>query len=143
MSSHDVMPLRELLRHCLTSACHDSRDVTSQQYHVATGCGTNPAAGSSQLPQAGGALGATNTCPGQGAPGGTMASHGESLNHGTAPTAGPELLLLPQPLQHGLPTAFPEGWDLFPPRAIFNPTQKSSAFSPLPSPCLDTRTACF
>lgn len=63
-SSHCVMASRELLCHCLTSPCHDSRDVISQQFRVMTDCGACPAAGSSQLWQAGEALGEAKARPG-------------------------------------------------------------------------------
>ncbi|KAL2299388.1 hypothetical protein Nmel_014043 [Mimus melanotis] len=92
-----------------------------------TSCGTSPAASSSQAP-------ALDREP-QG--------HGGSLN---PITAGPDPLVLPQALEHRHSSSrgmAQKGRGLFSPRAIFNPTQKSSAFYPLPTPCLDTRTACF
>lgn len=107
-SSYDIVASWELLCYCLTTACHDSRDVTSQQYHVTTGCGAT------QLQQAGEAFGEAKACPGQEAPQGhsdirwgqpgTIAQHGRA-QHNTTADPGPPVLHSPSAW---LPSALPQ-----------------------------------
>lgn len=132
MSSHDVRLSRELLCHCLTSAGHDSRDVTSQQNRVTSGCGTNAAACPSQLRQAGEALSAINTCPGQGAPvtrgQHTVALHGGSLTHPTPPQQALSCWFCQSPWGTGCPQLFQrdgsEGKGFIPSPSYFRPHSK-------------------